>query len=58
MSDLADTVNEAVERAQEGADGGPAPRRFSLNTIVAIGAAVTATFFPAQWDPKLGIHVT
>jgi hypothetical protein len=41
MGDLADTVNEAVERAQEG--GGPGGR-FSLNTIVAIGAAVTATF--------------
>ena len=39
MSDLADTVNEAVERAHEGGDG-----RFSLNTIVAISAAVTATF--------------
>jgi hypothetical protein len=38
MGDLADTVNEALERAQEG--GG----RFSLNTIVAMGAAVTATF--------------
>jgi hypothetical protein len=40
MGDLADTVNEAVERAQEGAGGG----RLSLNTIVAISAAITATF--------------
>jgi hypothetical protein len=39
MSDLADTVNEAVERAREGGDG-----RFNLNTAVAIGAAITATF--------------
>jgi hypothetical protein len=41
MSDLSDTVNEAVERAQEAGDGGG---RFSLNTLVAISAAVTATF--------------
>ena len=40
MGDLADTVNEAVERAQEGGGDG----RFSLNTIVAISAAITATF--------------
>ena len=40
MGDLADTVNEAVERAQEGGGEG----RFSLNTIVAISAAITATF--------------
>jgi len=38
MGDLADTVNEAVERAQE--SGG----RFNLNTLVAISAAITATF--------------
>jgi hypothetical protein len=42
MGDLADTVNDAVERAQE--DGGGGGRRFSLNTIVAISAAITATF--------------
>jgi hypothetical protein len=41
MGDLADTVNEAVERAQEDGGGG---KRFSLNTIVAISAAITATF--------------
>jgi hypothetical protein len=40
MGDLADTVNEAVERAQEGGGDG----RFSLNTLVAISAAITATF--------------
>jgi hypothetical protein len=40
MADLSDTVNEAVERAQEGGGGG----RFSLNTLVAISAAITATF--------------
>ena len=39
MSELADTVNEAVERARDGGDG-----RFNLNTAVAIGAAITATF--------------
>ncbi len=27
-----------------------------INNISAVGA--TMTFFPAQWDPKLGIHVT
>src|ERR1700758_4153935 len=43
MGDLADTVNEAVERAQDGGDGA-ARGRFSLNTLVAISAAVTATF--------------
>ncbi|HVU49913.1 MAG TPA: DUF4337 domain-containing protein [Polyangia bacterium] len=42
MGDLADTVNEAVERARE--DGGAHLGRFSLNTIVAISAAITATF--------------
>ncbi|HVZ75644.1 MAG TPA: DUF4337 domain-containing protein [Polyangia bacterium] len=40
MSDLADTVNEAVERAQEAGGIG----RFSLNTVVAVCAALTATF--------------
>ncbi|HEY2730141.1 MAG TPA: DUF4337 domain-containing protein [Polyangia bacterium] len=39
MGDLADTVNEAVERAREAGGG-----RFNLNTIVAISAAITATF--------------
>jgi hypothetical protein len=39
MGDLADTVNEAVERAGE-----PGAGRFSLNTIVAVSAAITATF--------------
>src|SRR5436190_6580476 len=43
MGDLADTVGEAVERAQQGGDGGGA-KRPSLNTIVAISAAITATF--------------
>jgi hypothetical protein len=41
MGDLADTVNDAVERARE---GGPRFGRFSLNTIVAVSAAITATF--------------
>ena len=40
MGELADTVNEAVERAQEAGGAG----RFNLNTIVAISAAITATF--------------
>jgi hypothetical protein len=40
MSDLVDTVNEAVERAREAPGGG----RFNLNTLVAISAAITATF--------------
>lgn len=39
MSDLSDTLSEAVERAQEGGGG-----RFSLNTLVAFAAAITATF--------------
>src|SRR5260221_2685420 len=42
MSDLADTVGEAVERANE--PNFPGGGRFSLNTIVALSAAVTATF--------------
>jgi Domain of unknown function (DUF4337) len=41
MGELADTVNEAVERAQESGEGGG---RFSLNTLVAISAAIVATF--------------
>jgi hypothetical protein len=40
MGELADTVNEAVERAREAGGGG----RFTLNTVVAISAAITATF--------------
>jgi hypothetical protein len=44
MGDLADTVNDAVERAHEGGDGGARIGSFSLNTIVAISAAITATF--------------
>ena len=40
MGELVDTVNEAVERAQEAGGGG----RFNLNTLVAISAAITATF--------------
>jgi hypothetical protein len=40
MGDLADTVSEAVERAQEGGGDG----RWNLNTLVAICAAITATF--------------
>jgi len=41
MGELADTVSEAVERAQEAGGGGG---RFNLNTLVAISAAITATF--------------
>jgi Domain of unknown function (DUF4337) len=53
MSELADTVNEAVERSrgEEGGDGGEGgggperPRaRWNLNAIVAISVAITATF--------------
>jgi hypothetical protein len=40
VSDLADTVTEAVERAH---DGGPG-KGLNLNTVVAISAAITATF--------------
>jgi hypothetical protein len=49
MSELADTVNEAVERSRgeesgEG-DGGNGRRpRWNLNAIVAISVAITATF--------------
>jgi hypothetical protein len=48
MSDLADVINEAVERSQEdGGDGsGPKgkPPRMSLNSVVALSVAVAATF--------------
>ncbi|HET6279793.1 MAG TPA: DUF4337 domain-containing protein [Polyangia bacterium] len=40
MSDLADTVSEAIERAPH-SNGG---RGLNLNTMVAISAAITATF--------------
>jgi hypothetical protein len=40
MTDLADTVSEAVERAQDGGGG----KGLNLNTVVAISAAITATF--------------
>ena len=42
MSDLADAVSEAVEKAESG--GGEGGSRFSLNTIIAVAVAVTATF--------------
>src|SRR5262245_10052458 len=42
MSELADTVSEAVEKAQEkGSGDGKGP---SLNTLVAVSVAVVATF--------------
>ena len=59
MSELADTVSEAVERSHEGEEGeggeggggergkgGPGGRRvrWTLNAVVAISVAVTATF--------------
>jgi hypothetical protein len=56
MSELADTVNEAVERSHEegeegGGEGGRHPGgpghhrvRWTLNAVVAISVAVTATF--------------
>ena len=53
MTELADTVNEAVERSREGEGeegggpeaGGPGrPRRWTLNAVVAISVAITATF--------------
>jgi hypothetical protein len=52
MSELADTVNEAVERSrgeegrEEGGEktGGPARGRWTLNAVVAISVAITATF--------------
>ena len=48
--ELGETVNEAIERSHEGhghgGEGGPRDRngRFTLNAIVAISVAVTATF--------------
>ena len=45
MSDLSDTVSEAVDKAQE--DDGPAPGgagAVSLNSLVAVSVAVVATF--------------
>ncbi|HSY41759.1 MAG TPA: hypothetical protein VLA79_19600, partial [Polyangia bacterium] len=62
MSELADTVNEAVERSHEEGEGGegggegsreggretsgPGGRRvrWTLNAVVAISVAITATF--------------
>ncbi len=46
MSELADTVNEAVERSRgEEGDGPARPRtRWNLNAVVAISVAITATF--------------
>jgi hypothetical protein len=45
MSDLADAVNEAMEKAESGPNNGSSGRsRFSLNTIIAVAVAVTATF--------------
>ena len=53
MSELADTVSEAVERSHEGEGeegggddaGGPGRRvRWTLNAVVAISVAITATF--------------
>jgi hypothetical protein len=60
MSELADTVSEAVERSREGEgeegggeggdEGGKGsgrperPRRWTLNAVVAISVAITATF--------------
>src|SRR5450432_3175777 len=50
MSELADTVSEAVERSRGeggegggGESGGPRPR-WNLNAVVAISVAITATF--------------
>jgi len=54
MSDIADAINEAVERsrdaeggdgdAREGGGGGSGRRRMSLNSQVALSVAVAATF--------------
>jgi hypothetical protein len=47
MSDLADTVTDAVERSRETSGGDPeqpGAARFSLNTMVAVSVAVVATF--------------
>ena len=60
MSELADTVSEAVERSHEEGEGeeggggeggkggketsGPGRRRWTLNAVVAISVAITATF--------------
>jgi hypothetical protein len=43
MSELSDTVSEAVEKAQEEADAGSI-RGPSLNSLVAISVAIIATF--------------
>ncbi len=45
MSELGETVNEAIERSHEGGEGGARARdgKFTLNAIVAISVAVTAT---------------
>src|SRR5215467_11638772 len=51
MSELADTVTEAVERSQPEEPGpgsspgdGSGSKRFNLNALVAISVAITATF--------------
>jgi hypothetical protein len=54
MSELADTVSEAIERSRQGGaedgglgeGGGPSgrPARWNLNAVVAISVAITATF--------------
>jgi hypothetical protein len=57
MSELGDVITEAVERSQEEgeghehehggegrAGGAPPPKRMSLNSLVAVSVAVTATF--------------
>jgi hypothetical protein len=46
MSDLADTVSEAVERSRPEHGGGPpdGPSGMNLNSAVAISVAITATF--------------
>jgi hypothetical protein len=53
MEELGDTINEAVERSREGDEhgghgghghgGGAGPGKFTLNAVVAISVAVTAT---------------